>query len=64
MSDISPQRRKFQIKKRQKRQRKLKDLRKRYSEAKTKAKKDRILRKVFKVAPYLTKERFLEPLEK
>lgn len=63
MSKVSPKRRKFQIKKRQKRSAKLKKLRDKYKKAKGKTEKEKILAKVFKIAPWLTKEKFTEPIE-
>lgn len=64
MSKVSPQRRRFKIRKKQKRQKKLKKLRELYQRAKSKAVKDKILEKVSKIVPCLTEEEFLAPLEK
>lgn len=41
---------------------KLRKLRRRYSAAKTAAERERILEKVARIAPHVTKEEFLAPL--
>jgi len=64
MSKVLPKRRKFKIKKRQKRRKKLAKLRELYSKTKSKKEKQKILEKVVKIAPYLSEEVFLAPLEK
>ena len=64
MAKISPKRRRFLIRKKQNRREKLRKLRTKYVEAKTKTDKDKVLEKVFKIAPHLTKKEFLEPIKK
>ena len=63
MSKISPKRRKFEIKKRRKRRKKLAKLRQAYLSAKTKSEKEKILEKVNRIAPHLSREEFLKSLE-
>jgi len=57
-------RRRTVIRQKQNRQAKLKKLRTAYAKAKTTSKKDQILSKVAKVAPWLSEEQFLAPLKK
>jgi len=63
MGKVNPKRRSFEIKKKQKRRKKLAKLRKKYSQAKTEVEKQKILEKVNRLAPYLSKEEFLKPLK-
>jgi hypothetical protein len=56
MSKVSPKRRRFQIKKRSKRRKKLKELKEKYFTVKKKGEKEKILQKIKKVAPYLSLE--------
>jgi len=55
-------RRSMKIRQKQKRSKKLSRLREEYGKAST-GKKEQILKKVFKLAPWLTKEKFLEPVK-
>jgi len=55
--------RRMQIRQRQKRARKLAKLREKYAKSKTSRAQEEILKKVFKIAPWLSKEQFLEPVE-
>lgn len=57
-------RRKMTIRIKQKRRKKLAKLRQAYIEAKNKEEKEKVLEKVFQIAPWLTKEEFLSPLKK
>ena len=57
-------RRRMVIRQKQNRQAKLKKLRSAYAEAKTSSKKDQILAKLAKTAPWLSQEEFLAPLKK
>jgi ABC-type Fe3+-citrate transport system substrate-binding protein len=56
-------RRKMAIRQKQKRSRKLSKLREDYIIASS-GKKEQILKKVNKIAPWLTEEQFLEPIKK
>jgi len=61
MSKVRPKRRRFEIKKRQERRKKLAKLRELYSKTKSKKEREKILEKVAKIAPYLSEEEFLAP---
>ena len=61
MADISVKRRRFEIRKVQKRKVQLKKLRKLFALAKTQKEKDRILEKFIKIAPHLSKQEFINP---
>ncbi len=58
MSKISVKRRQFQIRKKQKRQAKVKKLRQVFSEAKTEKAKKEVLEKMNKIAPHITEKEF------
>ena len=62
MGKEDPKRRSLKIKKAQKRAKKLARLRQLYAQAKTEQEKEKILEKLFKIAPWLSKEEFLKPL--
>jgi hypothetical protein len=64
MSKISPTKRSIQIKIKRKRKKKLQVLRQQYARAEMLLEKERILEKVKKIAPWLSKEEFLRPLKK
>ena len=64
MGKEDPKRRSFKIKKAQKRAKKLARLRQLYAQAKTEQEKEKVLEKLFKIAPWLSKEEFLKPLGK
>ena len=64
MGRTSPKRRKLTIKQQQKRQKKLAKLRRLYLKASSSKEKEKILIKVFKLAPWLSKEEFLKPAKK
>ena len=64
MSKVSPTKRSLQIRIRRKRKQKLKKLRQKYAEAQTISEKERILEKVKRIAPWLSREEFLAPLKK
>ena len=64
MGKIASKRRSFEIRKKQKRAQELAKLRKLYSQAKTKTEKEKILTKVFRLAPYLSQKEFLASLPK
>ena len=57
-------RRRMVIRQSQKRKLKLKKLRQAYVRTEDNAKKEQLLAKVFKLAPWLTKEEFLQPVAK
>jgi len=57
-------RRSMKISQAQKRRKKLGKLRRAYGKTDSETKKEQILEKVFKIAPWLSKEKFLEPLQK
>jgi hypothetical protein len=63
MGRSNPKRRKMKIQQKQKRQKKLGKLREKYVESGSKTRRKKILDKVFKLAPWLTKEKFLEPVK-
>ncbi len=63
MSRISSTRRAMQIKIKQKRKKKLAGLRQKYLKASFSQDKNKILKKVQKLAPWLTKEGFLAPIK-
>ncbi len=52
MSKITPKRRQFEIKKRQKRRKKIKKLKEKYLSAKTEEERKKILEKILKIAPH------------
>ena len=56
--------RKTELHRRRKRKEKLGKLRKKFLLAKTSQEKEQILEKVRRIAPWLSKEEFLKPLEK
>ncbi|MGE4554913.1 MAG: DUF6800 family protein [Candidatus Paceibacterota bacterium] len=62
MSQRSRNLRANQLRQKRKRKQKLKKLREKYILAKTQEEKEKILEKVFKIAPWLTEEEFLKPL--
>jgi len=62
MGKEDPKRRSLKIKKAQKRAKKLARLRQLYAQAKTEQEKEKVLEKLFKIAPWLSKEEFLKPL--
>lgn len=64
MGRSNPKRRKMKIQQKQKRQEKLGKLRQEYVKNASKTARKRILDKVYKLAPWLTKEQFLEPVKK
>lgn len=64
MSRVSSTKRKIQIKQRRLRHNKLKKLREAYLKAGGEVGKERILEKAVGVAPWLSKEAFLAPIEK
>jgi len=64
MGKEDPKRRSLKIKKAQKRAKKLARLRRLYTEAKTREEKEKVLEKVTKIAPWLSEEEFLKPLQK
>ena len=55
--------RRMKIRQKQKRQQKLAKLRQEYAAAKNDRQKEKALKKVFKIAPWLTKESFLKPIK-
>lgn len=59
MSRVTSKKRKLQIKIAHKRKRKLAKLRQQFLKAKTKDKKEKILAKISKIAPWLSQEEFL-----
>lgn len=60
---VLPARRRFEIRKKQKRKRKLEKLRELFAKTKSKKEKEKILEQVSKIAPYLTEEEFLASLK-
>lgn len=52
MSKISQKRRKFEIKRKRERQKKIKKLKEKYLRAETEEEKERILKKIYKIAPH------------
>jgi len=60
MSKISVKRRKFEIKRKRKRSKKLAKLREAYFSAKTKSKRDAILEKLNKIVPHFSEKEFLK----
>jgi len=60
---VLPTRRRFEIRKKQKRRRKLKKLRELFVKTKSKKEKEKILEQVSKITPYLTEEEFLTSLK-
>jgi len=63
MGRASPSRRKKQISQERKRRLKLKKLRQKYLSAKGLMDKEKIIEKAQRLAPWLTKENFLRPIE-
>lgn len=64
MGKEDPKRRSMKIRQAQKRAKKLAKLRQLYIKTTDKKEKEKILEKVFKIAPWLTEEEFLKPLKK
>lgn len=60
MSKISPKRRQFEIKKKQKRRKKITKLREKYFITKSQEEKEKILQKVQRLAPHLSIKEFLK----
>jgi len=60
MSKVSPKRRQFNIRKKSRRRKKLKKLKERYSQVKTKKEKERIVEKIKRISPYLAIEEILK----
>lgn len=60
MGREDPKRRSMKIKQAQKRAKKLAKLRQLYLRAKTEQEKEKVLEKVFKIAPWLSREEFLK----
>jgi hypothetical protein len=56
-------RRRMKIRQKQKRQKKLAKLREKYLAANMDSERKEVLEKVYKIAPWLTKEKFLEPIK-
>jgi len=63
MGKEDPKRRSLKIKQAQKRAKKLARLRQLYAKAKTEQEKEKVLERLFKIAPWLSKEEFLKPLK-
>lgn len=63
MSKLNSKRRAFKIKKNHRRSKKLFKLRQKYQKAKTKGERQRVLEKVFKIAPWLSEEEFLSSVK-
>lgn len=63
MTRIASKRRKFQIRAKNKRKKELKKLRSQYLKAKTNSEKEKILEKVSRISPLLSKEEFLKSLK-
>ena len=63
MSKISEKRKRFEIKRKQKRRKKIKKLKEKYKLAKTQKDKEKILEKLLKISPHYPIEEFLK-LEK
>jgi len=59
MSKISQKRRQFEIKRKQKRRKKLKKLKEKYFLAKSKEEKEKIIEKIKRISPHLSIEEFL-----
>ncbi len=60
---VLPTRRRFEIRKKQKRKRKLEKLRELFAKTKSKKEKEKILEQVSKITPYLTEKEFLTSLK-
>ncbi|HPO68192.1 MAG TPA: hypothetical protein PLE40_00345 [Candidatus Pacearchaeota archaeon] len=60
MSKISDKKRKFQIEKKQKAKEKLRRLKEKYFLAKTKEEKEKIIKKIKKIAPHIQIQKYLE----
>jgi len=60
MSKKTPKRRSFEIRKKQKRRKKLKKLKENYFAAKTKEEKEKVLQKILKIAPTINLEEWLK----
>lgn len=63
MAKIDSKKRTIRIRIRKKRKRKLTKLRQEYLAAKNNEKKDKILEKIKKIAPWLSQENFLTPIK-
>jgi hypothetical protein len=63
MGRVSPTKRKMAIAQKRKKQKKLKKLRQKYLAAKTSEEKSSLLEKVYRLAPWLTKKKFLAPIK-
>jgi len=59
MSKISKKRRRFEIRKKQKRRKKIKKLKERYLAAKSKEEKEKILEKLKRITPHYPLDQFL-----
>lgn len=64
MAKISKKKRSMKIKIKLRKQSKLAKLRRKYAEAKYSQEKEKILEKVFRLTPWLSKNEFLTPLDK
>ncbi|MGB9911293.1 MAG: hypothetical protein ACPLKP_01670 [Microgenomates group bacterium] len=64
MGKEDPKRRSMKIKQSHKRAKKLAKLRQLYIKAQSKEEKEKIWEKAFKIAPWLSLEEFLKPLQK
>ncbi len=60
MGKISPSRRKFEIRKKQKRRRKIRKLKEEFLKAKTEKERGKILEKIKKIAPHYPLEEILK----
>jgi uncharacterized protein with von Willebrand factor type A (vWA) domain len=63
MGRIASKRRSFKIKKKQKHQKELAKLRKAYTKARTEDERKKVLEKLTRLAPYLSKKEFLIPFK-
>lgn len=59
-ADISPKRRRFEIKRKQKTKKKIKKLKEKYLIAKTKEEKEKILEKIKRIVPHYPVEEILK----
>lgn len=62
MSKISRKRRQFEIRKKRKRQAKLKKLKEKFLSAKSQEEKDKVLEKMKRIAPYLNVEEYIKEI--
>ena len=62
MSKISRKRRQFEIRKKRKRQAKLKKLKEKFLSVKNQEEKDKILEKMKRIAPYLNVEEYIKEI--